>query len=111
MNASEVATAAGSSGTRRGAGFHAEGILDMTRSRAFFLAAVSIAALTAGAAQAQTAPAAGDVDAVVVTGTRGQPRTVANSPVPIDVVSAAELRQVSSNDTLDILKAIVPSPS
>ena len=31
----------------------------MTRSRAFFLAAVSIAALTAGAAQAQTAPAAG----------------------------------------------------
>jgi iron complex outermembrane receptor protein len=84
----------------------------MTRSRAFFLAAVSIAALTAGAAQAQTVPtAAGDVDAVVVTGTRGQPRTVANSPVPIDVVSGAELRQVSSNDTLDILKAIVPSYS
>jgi iron complex outermembrane receptor protein len=62
------------------------------------------------AAFAQTAPVAeSQVDELVVTGTRGQPRTVQNSPVPIDVIGAAEIRAVASNDTLEILKNVVPS--
>jgi iron complex outermembrane receptor protein len=47
----------------------------------------------------------------VVTGVRGAARTVASSPVPIDVVPAAELRSVPSSDTLDVLKTVVPSYS
>jgi iron complex outermembrane receptor protein len=69
-----------------------------------------IALFAAGAVHAQS-PAPEEVDAIVVTGTRGAARTVQTSPVPIDVVQAEELRSVSSSDTLDVLKTIVPSYS
>jgi len=52
-----------------------------------------------------------DTAAIVVTGVRGQPRTVQDSPVPVDVIAADELKKVSQSDTLEILKAVVPSYS
>lgn len=82
------------------------------RTQATFLATTSLAALLiAGAAQAQSqsASAADDLETIVVTGIRGAARTVESSPVPIDVFRAEDLRSVPSSDTLDILKAVVPS--
>ena len=51
-----------------------------------------------------------DVDAVVVTGVRGsQARTVANSPVPIDIVSHAQIVETGKVGLKEIFSAIVPS--
>jgi iron complex outermembrane receptor protein len=70
---------------------------------------MAIAAADSAVAQASTSTDVAQVEEVVVTGTRGQPRTVQNSPVPIDVIPADELRAVASNDTIDVLKTLVPS--
>ncbi|WP_066769390.1 TonB-dependent receptor plug domain-containing protein [Croceicoccus mobilis] len=63
------------------------------------------------AAMAQTAdedPSEED-GTIVVTGLRGNDRTVADSPVPIDVFSTDDLNAVSYTDTNDVLKTLVPS--
>ena len=49
------------------------------------------------------------LEEIVVTGARGRPRTVGDSPVPIDVFSAQDLEDVSYTDTNDILRTLVPS--
>ncbi|MFC6199356.1 TonB-dependent receptor plug domain-containing protein [Ponticaulis profundi] len=48
---------------------------------------------------------------VIVTGTRGQPRSVTDSPVPVDVIGDEELDNVPFTDANDILKTLVPSYS
>ena len=64
-------------------------------------------------APAGFAPAAlgqeAEIEEVVITGSRGRPRTVSDSPVPIDVFSAQDLQDVSYTDTNDILRTLVPS--
>jgi iron complex outermembrane receptor protein len=49
------------------------------------------------------------IEEVVTTGMRGQPRTVSDSPVPVDVFSASEIEAVSYTDTNNILQTLVPS--
>lgn len=49
------------------------------------------------------------LDDFVVTGSRGQPRSVSDSPVPVDVFSQEDLASVPYTDTNDILKTLVPS--
>jgi iron complex outermembrane receptor protein len=49
------------------------------------------------------------LEEVIVTGSRGRPRSVSDSPVPIDVFTSEDLRAVSYTDTNDILKTLVPS--
>jgi iron complex outermembrane receptor protein len=86
--------------------------------RALLLASVSAAA----PAYAQSASKAGvdaaasvgdgptDVDAIVVTGVRGtQARTIANSPVPIDIISHAQIVETGKVGLKEIFSAIVPS--
>ena len=46
---------------------------------------------------------------VVVTGTRGQPRSAMDSAVPVDVFSSDAIESVSHSDTNDILQTLVPS--
>ena len=46
---------------------------------------------------------------VVVLGTRTQDRTVVNSPVPIDVITAKDIEQSGFTQTTDLLKSLVPS--
>jgi iron complex outermembrane recepter protein len=46
---------------------------------------------------------------VIVTGTRRDGRTVAESPVPIDVIGADSLQNVGSTDTNKALSVLVPS--
>ncbi|MDP5130096.1 MAG: TonB-dependent receptor plug domain-containing protein, partial [Paraglaciecola sp.] len=61
----------------------------------------------AEAVDAQSAP----IEKLIVTGVRGAPRTVADSPVPIDVFSEDDLTSVAFTDTNDVLKTLVPSYS
>lgn len=71
----------------------------------------------AGIAEAQSGPAPADPaeqpadkgDVVIVTGTRTQGRTVADSPVPVDVISEQAIEEISFTDTQDVLKTLVPS--
>ena len=50
-------------------------------------------------------------ETVVVTGGRGLPRSVTDSPVPVDVFSEEDIEHVSYVDANDILKTLVPSYS
>ena len=66
-------------------------------------------------ANAQDAAAGGNAAApayleeVVVVGTRGVPRTVVESAVPVDVFTAQDIESVNSSDLLEAVKTIVPS--
>lgn len=76
--------------------------------------AVPLALVSAGAVQAQDASSRNDADVfaveeVVITGLRGQPRTVTDSPVPVDVLSEEALERSSQTDTLNVLQTLVPS--
>lgn len=46
---------------------------------------------------------------IVVTGNRGLPRTVADSPTPIDVIGAAELQRTGRAGVFSALNTLVPS--
>ncbi len=70
---------------------------------------VQLAAAATATATATVADSPGG-DAIIVTGVRGsRPRTVANSPVPIDVINAKELQATGRTGLKDILGNIVPS--
>jgi iron complex outermembrane recepter protein len=77
----------------------------------------SVAAMLGTGATAAYAAAAADVaaaesqlDEVIVTGTRQTNVTVADSPAPIQIVSAADLRAVASGgDLIGALSKLVPS--
>ena len=63
----------------------------------------------APAVHGQEAESGGLLEEIIITGSRGRPRTVADSPVPIDVFSAQDLEDVSYTDTNDILRTLIPS--
>ena len=46
---------------------------------------------------------------VVVLGTRTSDRTVINSPVPVDIISAKEIEQSGFTQTSELLKTLIPS--
>ncbi|MCZ8283808.1 MAG: TonB-dependent receptor plug domain-containing protein [Aquidulcibacter sp.] len=63
-------------------------------------------------AQAQEATSADTTkvgEVVVVTGTRTRGRTVADSAVPVDVLTSEAITAVAFTDTQDVLKTLVPS--
>ncbi|WP_203294678.1 TonB-dependent receptor plug domain-containing protein [Maricaulis parjimensis] len=68
-------------------------------------AALAMCLAGASAAQAQD----DTEDRIIVTGVRGQARTVSDSPVPVDVIGADELEAVPYTDTNDIIRTLVPS--
>ncbi len=49
------------------------------------------------------------IGALVVVGTRAQPRTVTESPVPIDVIPSGEIVNQGSGDFSDLLRNVNPS--
>ncbi len=80
--------------------------------------------LAPAALQAQTAPAPGatatvaassttpeypHAEDVIVTGTRQQGRTKANSPAPVDVISASELQATGEQNVFNALDKVLPS--
>jgi iron complex outermembrane receptor protein len=78
-----------------------------------YFAAASVLALNLvashPAAAADAAPAASQVDEVIVTGTRSTSRTVTTSLAPIDVLSAVELSKSGRQSTRDLISTLVPS--
>jgi iron complex outermembrane receptor protein len=50
-----------------------------------------------------------DIERVAVVGSRGAPRSVDSSPVPIDLIGAEELERSGNTDMLELLKGTVPS--
>lgn len=78
------------------------------------LASTAIAGilLSSPLAHARPTPApseAADAGTIVVTGMRGTPRTVAESPAPIDVVSADKLQNTGGAEFGDALTKLLPS--
>ena len=72
---------------------------------AFALGSVPLA----GIAQAQESDDEAVQETVFVTGSRGAPRTLTDSPVPVDVFSEEDITSISFTDTNDILRTLVPS--
>ena len=50
-----------------------------------------------------------DVERIAVVGSRSAPRSVAESPVPIDIIGGDELGKNASSDMLDMLVGAIPS--
>jgi iron complex outermembrane recepter protein len=74
-------------------------------------AALSLSVATPAFAQdeAQAEESAEDNAAIIVTGTRRTDRTVADSPVPVDVISGDALASTGLTETNKILNQLVPS--
>ncbi len=62
-----------------------------------------------GTVLAQEDESASQLEEIIITGARGRPRTVSDSPVPIDVFDASAIEAVSYTDTNNILQTLVPS--
>lgn len=83
----------------------------LTRSIRFVLAS-SLTASLALSAQAQEAPAgesAEQVEQIAIVGTRAAPRSVGDSPVPVDIIGGEEFRNQGSTDMVTMMQASVPS--
>lgn len=77
---------------------------------AILLSSSAHAADGAAEASAEAADSEADGSAIVVTGVRGSAaRTVADSPVPIDVIQPAELKSTGRTGLKEILGNIIPS--
>jgi iron complex outermembrane receptor protein len=73
-------------------------------------AAVGLASINPTFAQEVNASAAdADVEKIAVVGSRGAPRSVQDSPVPIDIIGGEELNKAGSADMLDLLVGAIPS--
>jgi iron complex outermembrane receptor protein len=60
-------------------------------------------------AQAQTEPPAPSEQTIIVTGTRASNRTVADSPVPVDVIGSEAINNSGQTETNRILNQLVPA--
>jgi iron complex outermembrane receptor protein len=74
-----------------------------------FVVAAAVSGFTGTLVFADDDGGLSNLEEVIVTGVRGKPRTVADSPVPVDVFSARDIEAVSHTDTNDILQTLVPS--
>ncbi len=76
---------------------------------ALFVAAANPAFAQDSAPQDSVAEEATGVDAIIVTGTRRTDRTVADSTVPVDIISADALLNSGQTETNKLLNQLVPS--
>ena len=77
-----------------------------------YVIAVSAAAGVVSVAPAIAQEAGADKESyekIAVVGSRAAPRSIADSPVPIDIIGAEELSKSGNTDMLEILKGTVPS--
>ena len=58
---------------------------------------------------AQAQEGSDEIEEIVVSGLRGEPRSAIDSAVPIDTFDAEAIEAVSHTDTVDILQTLVPS--
>ena len=85
----------------------------MISTRAAMYASFSVVALLGSPAIAQTADDSANAPdegmAIIVTGTRRTDRTLADSPVPIDVIGADAIANSGQTETNKLLNTLVPS--
>jgi len=70
---------------------------------------MALGTVTTYAAEGDTTAKEKDVEKIVVVGSRGAPRSVNDSPVPIDLIGGDELDRGGNTDMLELLKGSVPS--
>lgn len=78
----------------------------LTGSALLMLSGTSFAAVAQDAAQAQKTE---DVEKIVVVGSRGAPRSVGDSAVPVDVIGADEFVKAGPSDMMTLMSSAVPS--
>ena len=66
-------------------------------------------AATPNMVSAEEAKASDDIEKIAIVGSRAAPRSVNDSPVPVDIMDGEELEKNGSSDMLDMLAASVPS--
>lgn len=83
----------------------------LTRSVRVGLAVSAAASLTLAlpAVAQEDAKKAAVVEKIAVVGSRAAPRSIADSPVPIDIIGSDELGKGGNTDMLELLKGTVPS--
>lgn len=83
----------------------------LTRSVRVGLAVSAAASLTLAlpAVAQEDAKKAAVVEKIAVVGSRAAPRSIADSPVPIDIIGGDELGKGGNTDMLELLKGTVPS--
>lgn len=70
---------------------------------------LTLSSVAMPAAHAQQSGEEDVLDTVIVTGTRREDRTIADSPVPIDVLGGATLENQGFSETNRVLNSLVPS--
>lgn len=78
----------------------------LTGSALLMLSGTSFSALAQDAAEAQKDE---NVEKIVVVGSRGAPRSVGDSAVPVDVISADEFVKAGPSDMMTLMSSAVPS--
>jgi iron complex outermembrane receptor protein len=73
------------------------------------LAMLALAVPVAMGLPLQVSAQDGELEEVIITGTRVADRSAADSPVPVDVISGSEFRDNGSTDIQDMLRTSVPS--
>jgi iron complex outermembrane receptor protein len=76
---------------------------------AFAVTASVLAIVSASSAFAQQVAENGNVEAVVVTGSRAAPRAQLDTVVPVDVISAAQIEHTGTTDLAQALSQTLPS--
>lgn len=76
---------------------------------ATLMIAALLAAPAAGLAQQEPGGTAEFIEEVVVVGTRALPRSVEESPVPVDVISAEDFEEQAGFEMSNLIRAVVPS--
>ena len=88
----------------------APGAYEVTFSLPGFNAPAQVAVVAAGApVTVDAVMAIGLEERVVVVGTRAQPRSVTESPVPVDVIRAEDFAAQGATDLANQLRTVVPS--
>jgi len=70
---------------------------------------MALGSVTTYAAEDKNAKADKQIEKIAVVGSRGSPRSVSDSPVPIDLIGAEELARGGNTDMLELLKGSIPS--
>ena len=74
-----------------------------------FAVSMALGTVSAVAAEGDKPAVDKNVEKIVVVGSRGAPRSVNDSPVPIDLIGSEELSRGGNTDMLELLKGSVPS--
>lgn len=85
----------------------------VARAVKFALAASLSFGITSTAVHAQDTPADGatekSIEKIAVVGSRSAPRSIGDSPVPVDIIGGEELNKNGNSDMLNLISTTVPS--